>query len=154
MVVPVERSGEGAESVSTLRLYVMRVLYLLNFLLLGSDVWPHLVRPGEPIAPMDGVGWSFWATLSLLSALGLRYPLKMLPLFFTQFCYKAIWLMAVALPLRQAGEWTPAAQQMAWVFMIGAALDLIATPWPYVWRNYVRAPGDTWRLALPVRVRH
>ena len=29
-----------SQEVSTLRLYLLRVLYLLNFALLGLDVWP------------------------------------------------------------------------------------------------------------------
>jgi len=37
-----------SEEVSTLRLYLLRLLYLLNFALLGLDVWPALINhPGE-----------------------------------------------------------------------------------------------------------
>ena len=37
-----------SEEVSTFRLYLLRLLYLLNFGLLGLDVWPALINhPGE-----------------------------------------------------------------------------------------------------------
>ena len=68
------------EETSTFRLYLMRLLYLLNFVLLGSSVWPAIFNHAGEWDPVKGVAFSFWAALSALSVLGLRYPLKMLPL--------------------------------------------------------------------------
>ncbi|OGU44534.1 MAG: hypothetical protein A2X68_11950, partial [Ignavibacteria bacterium GWC2_56_12] len=110
-----------AESVSTLRLYIMRVMYLFNFVLLGSDVWPELIRHEGPWDPVRGAAYSLWATLSLLSGLGLRYPLQMLPLLLFQLVYKSIWLVAVGIPLQSAGQ----ATEMTTVFLVGVGLDLI-----------------------------
>src|SRR5271165_3169952 len=108
-IVPFSRSkgtsgferGSRAMSndVSTFRLYLMRFLYLLNFVLLGLDVWPAIINHVGAWDPVRGVAFSFWAALSALSALGLRYPLKMLPLLLLQLLYKSVWLTAVALPL-------------------------------------------------------
>lgn len=81
----------------------MRVMYLLNLVLLGSDVWPQLLHPAAPLQATNGVAYSFWASLSALSAMGLRYPLTMMPLLLMQLLYKMIWLLAVALPLRSRG---------------------------------------------------
>lgn len=130
-----------AEQVSLPRLYVMRVMYLLNFALLGSDVWPGLIQQAKVWEPVPGVAISFWAALSALSGLGLRYPVAMLPLLFLQLLYKAIWLAAVAPPLHFAG----AAQEMTTVFVVGIVLDVIAIPWPHVLAHYVRRPADRWR---------
>lgn len=127
--------------VSLVRLYVLRAMYLANFVLLGSDVWPGIFFPGKPWEPVPGVAVSFWAALSVLSALGLRYPLPMLPLLFLQLVYKLVWLLAVARPLHFAG----AAEQMTTVFAVGLVLDLVVIPWPYVWSHYVRARGDRWK---------
>jgi len=69
-----------SEETSTFRLYLMRLLYLLNFVLLGLDVWPGIINHVGAWDPVKGVAFSFWAALSALSGLGLRYPLKMLPL--------------------------------------------------------------------------
>ncbi|MEA2694988.1 MAG: hypothetical protein QOJ16_4375 [Acidobacteriota bacterium] len=127
--------------VSTLRLYLMRLLFLLNFALLGSDVWPGLIHHVGAWEPMRGVAFSFWAALSALSALGLRYPLKMVPVLLMQFLYKSIWLLAIALPMWSAVRGTELAKAM----LIGVVFDLVAIPWGYVLANYVKEPGDRWR---------
>jgi len=128
---------------STLRLYLMRFLYLLNFVLLGSDVWPAIVNHAGPWDPVKGVAFSFWAALSASSGLGLRYPLRMLPLLLLQLLYKCIWLLAVALPMWSAVRSTGLAKAM----IIGVPLDLLVIPWPYVLENYVKKRGDRWKRA-------
>jgi len=130
-----------AEGVSTFRLYTMRALYLLNFVLLGSDVWPELINHAGAWDPVRGAAYSLWATLSLLSGLGLRYPLQMLPLLLFQLVYKSIWLVAVGIPLQSTGQ----ATEMTTVFLVGVALDLIAIPWPYIYAHYLKKPGDRWK---------
>ena len=72
------------EETSLFRLYLMRLLYLLNFVFLGLNVWPEFIKHEGLWDPVKGVAFSFWAALSALSILGIRYPLKMLPLFFLQ----------------------------------------------------------------------
>jgi hypothetical protein len=131
------------EETSTFRLYLMRLLYLLNFVLLGSSVWPAIFNHVGAWDPVKGVAFSFWAALSALSALGLRYPLKMLPLLLLQLLYKSIWLIAVALPMWSAVHSTELAKAM----VMGIPVDLIAIPWPYVLANYVKKRGDRWRSA-------
>ena len=137
------------DDVSTLRLYVMRVLYLLLVLMLGSDVWPVLIHPHKPLGPLDGVAYSFWAALSILGILGIRYPLQMVPVLILQFLYKAVWLLFVGLPLRSGGHFAPEAAGVAFAMITGLVLDLLVIPWPYVVDNYLRKPGDRWRFAAP-----
>jgi hypothetical protein len=132
-----------SEEVSTFRLYLMRVLYLGNFVMLGLDVWPELIKHEGAWDPVRGAAFSFWAALSALSGLGVRYPLKMLPLLLLQLVYKSIWLIAVYLPLRSAGQST----NLTKVMVIGVVVDLIVIPWPYVLANYVKRRGDRWRGA-------
>jgi hypothetical protein len=85
-----------------------------------------------------GVAFSFWAASS---GLGIRYPLKMLPLLLLQLLYKSIWLIAVWLPLRSAGRSTDLTKAM----VIGVVLDLIVIPWSHVLATYVKKRGDRWR---------
>jgi hypothetical protein len=118
----------------------MRALYLLNFAF-GAFVWPDIIKHQGLSDPLRAVAISFWAALFTLSALGIRYPLKMLPLLFMQLFYKSVWLLAVALPLWLAGRSTDLTGGM----IIGVVLDLIVIPWPYVWANYVKERGDRWR---------
>jgi hypothetical protein len=142
-----------SEEVSKFRLYLMRSLYLLNFVLLGMQVWPGLINHGKPWDPMHGIAVSCWAALSALSVLGIRYPLKMLPLMIFQLFYKSVWVLAVGLPLRSAGPLGPVAAELFSVCAKGLVVDLIVIPWPYVLANYVKRPGDRWRSissSLPV----
>jgi hypothetical protein len=78
------------EETSMFRLYLMRLLYLLNVVLLGLGVWPGIINHVGAWDPLHGVAFSFWAALSALSGLGLRYPLKMLPLLLLQLLYKSM----------------------------------------------------------------
>lgn len=130
-----------SEGISTVRLYVMRTLYGLNFILLGSDVWPRLLTQQESWDPVQGAAYSFWGALSILSTLGLRYPLQMLPLLLLQFFYKLIWLTAIGPSLWAAGR----ATGMTEAFAIGIVLDFVAIPWPHVFAHYVKRQGDRWK---------
>ena len=131
----------SSKEVSTFRLYLMRFVYLLNFVLLGSDVWPAIFRHQGAWDPVKGVAFSFWAALSLVSGLGLRYPLKMVPLLLLQLVYKAIWLLAIGLPMWSAVR----SSDLAHAMLIGVVVDVIAIPWTYVVASYVIEPGDRWR---------
>lgn len=130
-----------SEEASTFRLYLMRLLYLGNLVFLGLDVWPRLINHVGAWDPVKGVAFSFWAALSALSGLGIRYPLKMLPVLLLQLLYKSIWLIAVYLPLRSAGQST----DLTKVMVMGVVADLIVIPWPYVLATYVKNRGDRWR---------
>lgn len=128
------------QEVSVLCLYVLRGMYLLNFVLVGSGVSAQFIHREKLLDPIPGVAFSFWAGLACLSALGIRYPLAMLPLLFMQLSYKTFWLLAVYLPLRAAGRSSDLAQG----FLIGIALDIIVIPWPFVFAHYIKKPGDRW----------
>src|SRR5437588_12959586 len=84
---------------SMFRLYLMRLLYLLNFVMLGLQVWPAIINHVGAWDPVKGVAFSFWAALSAQSVLGLRYPLKMVPWLLLQMLYKIIMVIAGPLPL-------------------------------------------------------
>ena len=130
-----------AEEVSILRLYVLRFMYLLNCGLVGAGVCVQLIHRHEPWDPIPGVAFSFWAALAGLSALGLRYPLAMLPIIFMQPFYKTFWLLAVSIPLGAVGR----SSDLTHGFLVAAALDIIVIPWPYVFAHYIKQPGDRWR---------
>lgn len=133
------------DDVSTVRLYLMRALYLLNVLLVGSTILPNLIHPSKPLPLMEGVALSFYAALSTLSALGLRYPLKMVPLLFVQLFYKSAWLLAIVVPLWSAGALPSDLAGAVQPMVIGVVLDLLVIPWPYVVANYLLTPGDRWK---------
>jgi hypothetical protein len=127
--------------VSIQRLYLMRGMYLLNFVLVGSGVCHEFIQRLAPWEPIVGAAFSFWAALALLSVLGIRYPLAMLPLLFIQLTYKVIWLLGVSLPLSAAGR----SSDLTRSFLVAIGLDLLVIPWGYVFARYVRMPSDRWK---------
>jgi hypothetical protein len=134
--------------VSTTRLYMMRALYFLIFAAMGSIIWPRLISH-EQWGVMESVAFAMLGALSLTAALGIRYPLQMLPLLFFELVWKTVWLVAVALPLWRGGQLD--AETMSTVFdcLVGVVLCPIVIPWKYVFANYVKRPGDRWRRAVP-----
>ncbi|HSP15848.1 MAG TPA: hypothetical protein VLV78_13965 [Thermoanaerobaculia bacterium] len=116
-------------------------MYLINCALVGSGVLLSLVHRQKVWDPLPGVAFSFWAALAGLSALGIRFPLAMLPIIFMQLFYKTFWMLAVYLPLRAAGR----SSDLTLGFLIGIALDIIVIPWTYGLAHYIKKPGDRWR---------
>lgn len=134
--------------VSLLRLYVMRGFYLVILVMVGSMALPGLLGSGGPITPMRGVALSFWAALALLAAVGIRYPLQMIPILLIQMIYKSIWLLAVALPLwRAETPFDADTAEFAKAMAIGIVVDLIVIPWRHVFANYLVKRGDRWSRA-------
>ncbi len=133
-----------APALSLPRLHVLR----LGYLILGGGLvvykWPLLFHHEHPWPLMDSVVECMLVAMSLLALLGLRYPVKMLPILLFEVAWKLIWLAAVALPLWLHHEMDPAARELAgevlWVVVILAVI-----PWRYVCTDYLSRPGDRWR---------
>jgi len=130
--------------VSLLRLYALRAGYLLLVVGLGLTIWPGMIHHEKPWTLMQGVVHCMLAAMSALAILGLRYPLKMLPLLFFEVAWKAIWLVVVALPLWLAHRMDADTLETAYECVI-AVVFLIVIPWPYVFAHYAAQRGDRWR---------
>ncbi len=134
--------------VSLLYLYLLRFGYALLAFLMGSAVWPALLHHETwplTLGPFQSVGNSMLAGLALLSVLGLRYPLKMLPLLMFETVWKAIWLIVVALPLWLNHDPIPDAVAQTAQACLMAVIFPILIPWRYVFATFVLRPGDRWR---------
>jgi hypothetical protein len=135
--------SSGAE-VSTVRLNLLRAVYLLIGLGMGIQVWPQIVTGSGNWLGGTGVVKSMLAALTLLCLLGLRYPLKMLPLLFWELVWKTVWLLVVALPTWRAGSMDAETAETA--FACGfVVLVYAALPWRYVLRHYAGAAGERWK---------
>lgn len=131
--------------VSTLRLYLLRAMYLLIAAGLGIFIWPGILMPGDNVSHMGSVVRSMLGALALVALLGLRYPIKMLPMLLFEFIWKVIWVVAFALAPWFNGELDAAGHQTLFDCLLGIVLVPIVVPWGYVYRHYVKAPGDRWR---------
>ena len=77
---------------------------------------------------LRGVLGSVYVAFGILSILGLRSPLKFVPVLFLQLCYKAIWFIAVLLPRLLGGQFPIHAMVLALIFATYVIGDLIAIP--------------------------
>lgn len=132
--------------VSLFRLYVLRATYLLIAVGLAAMIWPGLINPPGNIEHMRGVVHGLLGAVGLLAVLGLRYPLQMLPLLFFELVWKTIWIVAFGLPLWWADALDAATRSTLFECVFGVTLCAVVIPWGYVRNNYVRKPGNTWRL--------
>ena len=134
--------------VSLFRLYLLRALYL--FIVLGSAIfrWPEVIQQviyqEKDWERMEGVVASMLFAFSVLSILGLRYPLQMLPLLLWELVWKSIWLIVVALPLWSAGQMDESTWATAYACLMVVIVPFVI-PWRYVFANYVKKRGDRWR---------
>ncbi|MET8355043.1 hypothetical protein [Micromonospora sp. NPDC005206] len=128
---------------SLTRLHLMRAGYLLMGVGLALVKWPLL--PDVATLPLyEGVTLCMLTAMSLLAFLGLRYPVKLLPVLLFESLWKLLWLALVALPGATTGD-LDAAKTETVVSCSLVVVILAVTPWRYVWRNYVRATGNRWR---------
>lgn len=128
---------------SLTRLHLMRAGYLLMGVGLALVKWPLL--PEASALPLyEGVTLCLLTAMSFLAFLGLRYPIRLLPLLLFESAWKLLWLVLVALPKAMTDDLDAATTET--VFSCSLVVVILAVvPWRYVWRTYVRAPGDRWR---------
>jgi hypothetical protein len=130
--------------VSTLRLYLLRGMYLLIAVGMGIQIWPGIIHHPTDLALMRGVVRSFFGALTLLCLLGIRYPIKMLPLLFFEFVWKTIWVLSFGLPLWLGHHLDPDSRETLKATLMGVVLVPLVLPWGYVLAHYVKAPADRW----------
>jgi hypothetical protein len=127
--------------VSLARLHVLRAVYLL-FVATGFFVHPQWLI--APSLTNRGMILGFTGGLWVMSFLGLRYPLQMLPILLFEFVWKTLWLLRFGLPQWLAGRDDPQLSEDL-ILIGGGPLFALVIPWGYVWRHYVREPAERWR---------
>jgi hypothetical protein len=90
------------------------------------------------------------AAFSIACLIGIRYPLRMLPVLLWETLWKTMWLLIVPLPQYLAGHLDPSLMPSV-IAISMVILVYLAIPWPYVLKHYLFAPGDRWwkQDALP-----
>ncbi|MEA3079271.1 MAG: hypothetical protein QOF05_679 [Sphingomonadales bacterium] len=139
---PIGTSNGRDLEVPLWRLHALRAIALL-FAVSGFFSIPRMLIEAGPTdrGMIDGFLTGLW----LMSFLALRYPLQMLPLFLFELVWKTIWLLVFGLPQWFTGVGSPRLSQD--LLEIGGPPIVLAfvIPWGYVWRHYVKQPGDRWR---------
>lgn len=129
------------------RLYLLRFGYLFMAVGLALVKWPLLLHSDE-WELLEGVINCMLIAMSLLALVGLRYPVKMLPLLLFETAWKLIWLTVVALPLRISGPLDPANLRMT-TDLLYVVIIIAVIPWRYVAIHFLRERGDRWRNTAP-----
>ena len=130
--------------VSLTRLYALRAAYLFLVVGLAATVWPLVINHPPQWPLMNSVVCSLLAAVSVLAAVGIRYPLQMLPVLLFEIVWKTIWLVAVALPLWSANR----IDARTWATVtdcLTVAILIPVIPWHFVISHYVTKRGDRWR---------
>ena len=134
------RPSTKYDSVRPINIYLLRLLYILMFFVLGQMTWTHILTHKGPWDPTNAVAWCVWTAFATLAGLGILRPLKFLPIILLEIFYKVLWLVVVAYPLWSRGTLaaSPAADittQFLWVI-----LPIVAMPWGYAFVAYVYNP--------------
>lgn len=137
--------------VPLLRLYVLRATYLFIAVGLGAMIGPGLLGTPAAAEHFRGVTWCLLAAVGCLALLGLRHPLKLIPVLLFELVWKTIWVLTIGFPLRRAGQLDGAYLETWSANLVGLAIVALAVPWGYVVRHYAREPGDPWAARRPTR---
>jgi hypothetical protein len=138
------KTTSAVHDVSTFRLYLLRAMYAFTFVGLLLFRWPGILNPPPGISNAGTVVAMVLGAMSLLAVLGIRYPLKMLPLLFFELLWKVMWVVAWGFPLWSTQQLAPDSEQTLVSSLVGIVLVPLAIPWGYVFKQYVKAPGDRW----------
>jgi hypothetical protein len=144
---PRTRSARSRSAVAELplyRLHLMRLGYLVMGVGLAMVKWPVVIGYDRSTPLYEGVVAVLLTAMSLLAFLGLRYPVRLLPILLFESAWKLIWLAVVALPRLAAGDMDTATQDMM-ISCLWVVIILAVIPWRYLWKQYVTAQGDRWR---------
>jgi hypothetical protein len=136
--------GDSVAELPLWRLNLMRVGYAFMGIGLAVVRWPDVIAYDRSTPLYEGIVAVLLTAMSLLAFLGLRYPVRLLPILLFECIWKLIWLSVVALPAVVAGDVDEAMSDV--IFSCSFVVIILAvTPWGYVWRHYVTATGDAWR---------
>ena len=133
----------SSTELSLARLHAMRAGYLLVGVGLAFVKWP-LLPDAHALPLFEGVTLCLLTAMSFLALVGLRHPVKLLPLLLFEATWKLLWLALVALPAAVTGNLDAATTELV-VNCSLVVVILAVIPWRFVWRTYVRASGDRWR---------
>lgn len=150
MTVETVERGLGVPSrhdgVALWRLYGLRAGYLLLAVGLGVQVWPGILADHAKWVLMEGVVQCMLGAISLLALLGLRYPMRMLPLLFFEMVWKMLWLGFVAAPRLIEGRM----DEGTWSTLSACLLVVIfpiVMPWRQVIGLFFTTRGDRWSMS-------
>ncbi|MDB4906119.1 MAG: hypothetical protein JWO05_903 [Gemmatimonadetes bacterium] len=132
---------------SNARLWVLRATYLLIAVGLGVTIWPGIINAPPNLDLQRGTIRALLGGITIMALIGVRHPVKMLPLLLFELVWKTLWVVAFGLALRSGGQWDDAARESMKACLMGVILMPLVIPWRYVWSEFVT-------LTVPATMRH
>jgi hypothetical protein len=134
-----QRAGQY-DGVRPINIYLLRLLYILMFFVLGKETWTHILTHKGPWEPTDAIAWCVWTAFATLAGLGIVRPLKMLSIVLLEIFYKVLWLLLVAYPLWTRGTLVGSSAEQITSEFLWVILPIVAMPWGYAFVNYIYDP--------------
>jgi hypothetical protein len=128
------------EGIRRINIYLLRLVFVLMFFLLGRDTWTHILTHQGSWEPINAVAWCVWTAFATLAGLGIIRPLKMLPILLLEIFYKVLWLILVAYPLWSNGTLVGSPAEGITSAFLWVILPIVAVPWGHVFMNYIYKP--------------
>ncbi|HSH37435.1 MAG TPA: hypothetical protein VK993_01510 [Chthoniobacterales bacterium] len=124
-------------------------MYLFITLGLALRVWPDIIAPSDTAANAKTVIRSLLGALAVLSALGVGFPLQMLPVLLFELLWKLIYTVAFALRMWLHQGLDAYATETLFACLLGVVLVAAVLPWRYAFGHYVAATCEPWRRPDP-----
>ena len=128
------------DGVRRINIYLLRLVYILMFFVLGKDTWTQILTHQGAWEPTHAVAWCVWTAFATLAGLGIIRPLKMLPILLLEIFYKVLWLLIVAYPLWSKGALAGSPAEDISSAFLWVILPIVVVPWGYVFVTYVYQP--------------
>lgn len=131
--------------VSLLRRNILRGFYAVMAFGLATIVWPDIISPPADMSLSGTVVHGLLGGVGVMALLGIRYPVRMIPLLIFELAWKIIWVIAYALPWWRAGHLSAGAAENLFQCAFGLVLIPLVLPWRYVIHQYLGGPAEPWR---------
>jgi hypothetical protein len=131
------KRAEKYDGVRPIHIYLLRLVYILMFFVLGKTTWTHVLTHQGPWEPADAMEWCVWTAFATLAGIGIFRPLKMLPILLLEVFYKVLWLVIVAYPLWSSGTLAGSPAEGTTSAFLWVALPIVAIPWGYAFATYI-----------------
>lgn len=134
------RPDDRYQGVSPINIYLLRLVFILMFFVLGWQTWTHIFFHQGPWEPTSAVAWCVWTAFATLAGLGIVHPLRMLPILLLEIFYKILWLILVAYPLWSKGTLAGSPAEGTTSAFLWVILPIVSVPWRYVFQHYIYQP--------------
>jgi hypothetical protein len=141
-----DASGDASDRSAPLALWRLNLLRV-GYLFMGGGLaivkWPLLLDHSSWTL-REGLIECLLVGMSVLALMGLRYPIRLLPILLFEVTWKLLWLGVVALP-HWANDDLDSATRTETGVVVLVVVVIAVIPWRHVLDQFVSAPGDPWR---------